>query len=57
MSKVGMIAKLVFKKCICKLNFICAHMSLVNYTNQIYYSRIIQQKYLEWPDLSVIAVW
>ena len=57
MSNVAMIAKLASKEFICKFNYICAYMSLVKYTKQIYYSRIIQQKYLKWPDLSLIAVW
>jgi len=57
MSNVAMIAKLAFKKFICKFSNICAHVSLVKYTKQIYCIRIIQQKYLKWPDLSLIAVW
>lgn len=56
MSNVSMIAKLAFGEFICKFNYICAYMCLVKYTKQIYYSRIIQQKYLKWPDLSLIGV-
>lgn len=56
-SNVSMMAKLALEEFICKLNYICAYMCLVKYTKQIYYSRIIQQKYLKWPDLSLIGVW